>query len=882
MRKASFSQNPQQLPTVEDGDENSNSSGHSPQFGGGSQQQPRMKRSPYLSVMAGSTKESEDLVAMLSRPAPGGLKRTSGGGTRGMGEAGQPAANSPHAPMGGGKSTFFNLKRPSSIAPASPGGVGFADAHMLQQQQGGSHTVTPVSSAGGEITDGSQQDDGSGGLSANAPGPLDDNLDGSGRPRSGSNAGGPRPILQSSLRSALRMSSRSDVNAMAVSAASEMKKNTSVTFSNTTKKASQLGMIETGMGGVEGEQQGNERFYFNPQQMGGNTEQQQAAQEAEAAARQEANLRQFQQMTSQHFSPSAQQGSSNYSAAMMMKKSQSIAAPQFLLAHKNSAGGSSTTSQASNTANESFAEQGETSQQDGGAEAANTSFPIYFSKIPGEGGEQQGQGTGQPGQMQQHAVQGAVPPPAATTNVGGMGIATSTGEGSPPNHRRLRSKSMNTLKYYYENNSVQSNMDPAQRLLHAAGMSGIDVPPISRPSINGLNLTFRDMLDEGDGAEGDLNLRLRNQQWKDFRTFSNNFENENPMMAAAMDREGMFDKPSPIKETGSVTSTSTTATGTSGTASNVPLSGSKRTLTPSSLNSRNSANTSGSANKVTNNTIFINPGGGMGMGPPYSRTLHGSHRASVSVNDLAVLRRAAARMKMNNPADSFNSQDGSPQQQTIRRQSHRMGETLGGDMLSRLPSDISQSGSSSSISGAQTQHASNTASTANINNNSALSPLAQMMARNNAAKMNAANLNRMSSGSSSGNNNNSGNKNCGSFANQEQQELFFQKFNMALSGSGRMGSGVGNNPAMSPSPFGMGVSSSASGCGLNASGMGRRSRTVGAGLAYGRANMTIDMKSGYRLSRFNLGDLKKENSRLSEISSAGSSAGGRNEEWDLS
>ena len=38
--------------------------------GEGSSTKPRggMKRSPYLSVMAGSTKESEDLVALLSRP----------------------------------------------------------------------------------------------------------------------------------------------------------------------------------------------------------------------------------------------------------------------------------------------------------------------------------------------------------------------------------------------------------------------------------------------------------------------------------------------------------------------------------------------------------------------------------------------------------------------------------------------------------------------------------------------------------------------------------------------------------------------------------------------------------------------------------------------
>ena len=33
----------------------------------------------------------------------------------------------------------------------------------------------------------------------------------------------------------------------------------------------------------------------------------------------------------------------------------------------------------------------------------------------------------------------------------------------------------------------------------------------------GRNLTFRDMLDEGDGREGDWNLQRRNQRWKEFR-----------------------------------------------------------------------------------------------------------------------------------------------------------------------------------------------------------------------------------------------------------------------------------------------------------------------------------------------------------------------------
>ena len=804
------------LPTVEDGDENA-SMGSGPNLphttAPHSASQPRMKRSPYLSVMAGSTKESEDLVAKLSRPNPsgggddgggGGLKRT---GHVVHGEDTESAQMSQPSPMGGGgRSNFFDLKRPGGMQ-TTPTGEGFDQ---------GSHTVTPVSSAGGEINN------------TNFLNPEDvtaptDNLDGSGGGRARSNSAARPQSLQPSLRSALRMSSRSDVKAMAAAKASnkaDMTKNTSVVkFSTETKKASVLGIA------AEGEDHsGNARFYFSAQQVGGDgggggEQQQHGVQFAEQQAqqRQQANLRQFQQTSSQ-------MQATNYSAAAMMKKSQSIAAPQNMFAHKNSVVGStSSTSTPSNTANESFS-QGDKSQDGGGG--GNASFPIYFSKLPQ--GAQQGGGQ-QPGQ--QHGVQGA-PTQSA-------GIA-------PFNSQRMsmRSKSVNTLKYY----AHQNPNNPAQELLHAAGMSG-DVPPISRPSINGLNLTFKDMLDEGDGTDGDLNLRQRNQQWKDFRSFSNQFEDDNPLKAAMGDNDMSGGAVSPVKEDDGTGSTSTTATGSS-----IALSGSKRTLTPNSLNSGGDGGMDGGMSRPDNsNLLMANAGGGMMMrGMPQSRTLGGSHRAAVSVNDLAVLRRAAARMKMTDTSSS-------------RQASHKMGETLGGDMLTRL-----SSGGNSSYSSAG--GGANRSPAGNANDPSALSPLAQMMAKNNAAKMSNTGLNRMGSSSSNINSNNEG------FANAQQRDLFFQKFNMALSGSGRMGDGNDQ----SPSPFGM--TSSASSRGLN-TGMGRRVRTVGAGLAYGRANMTVDMKSGSRLSRFDLGALRKETSRLSEISSTGSSGGGgggRNEEWDLS
>jgi len=74
-------------------------------------------------------------------------------------------------------------------------------------------------------------------------------------------------------------------------------------------------------------------------------------------------------------------------------------------------------------------------------------------------------------------------------------------------------------------------MDPVQRLLYTVNMGGGIISPISYPSVNGLNLTFKEMLNKGDIAEGDLNLSLRlmNQQWKDCHCFRNKFKSENPL-----------------------------------------------------------------------------------------------------------------------------------------------------------------------------------------------------------------------------------------------------------------------------------------------------------------------------------------------------------------
>jgi hypothetical protein len=91
--------------------------------------------------------------------------------------------------------------------------------------------------------------------------------------------------------------------------------------------------------------------------------------------------------------------------------------------------------------------------------------------------------------------------------------SSNSSPGSSANLTSYHSTSINALQYYYQNNAVRgSGPDPLwDQLLLATGM-----PVAVRPSINGLNLTFPDMLDVRDGIKGDLNSRSRNQRWKEF------------------------------------------------------------------------------------------------------------------------------------------------------------------------------------------------------------------------------------------------------------------------------------------------------------------------------------------------------------------------------
>jgi len=694
--------------------------------------------------MAGSTKESEDLVALLSRPNPsggggggGGLKRSSigvsteseGGSSTQDGGSAQNNLENP-SPGGVGRSTFFELKRPSS-------------ENTMNTAAGMEDMDAPSSPSHGVSFGGNNNNNTSCPPTSSQP---------------------QRPLP--SLRSALRMGSRTDMKAMSSSVSTnQMRKNTSVTFANATKKPSQMGINEGLAANPPAAPQGNARFSFPDTDGGG--------QQQRVGFQQVAQMRQF--------APQLQ--SADYSAQSMMKKSQSIAAPQFMLAHQNS-------NMSGASANESFGSQGpdggaggnsSTAAGEEGAEA-NSSFPIYFADLPTTEGKQR----------QQQAQQQQQQPPNNKRR-------------SPFEQARLRSKSTNTMQYYAKN-TMQSDVakDPAQKLLHAAGTA--------RPSMNGLNLTFRDMLDEGDGAENDLNLRSRNQQWKHFRSFSNKFESDNPMMQAArmeMDQDNTVGATNPIKEGGSFGSMGTTDT------EGTHLSESKRTLTPSSYNSRNG--NPPSSGGASGNKAFSNGGG---MLPP--RSLAGSHRAVVSVNDLAVLRRAAARMKMNPASNMQNSA-------SSRQPSQRLpGEMLGGGMLSRIPS----SSNSTVSSGGDTE-----------GNDDALSPLAQMMAKMNGNR-------------AAGNGTNSGGS-----SSEQQKELFLQMLSKPRAGAG--------NP---------GLSSRASSNNMGMGGMGRRAQTVGAGLAFDRGNTTMG-NNGFRLSRFNLGGMSKETSQLSLISSGGESGGGRNEEW---
>eukprot|EP00804_Cyclotella_cryptica_P024957 CCRYP_015496-RA/>CCRYP_015496-RA protein AED:0.28 eAED:0.28 QI:0/-1/0/1/-1/1/1/0/652 len=273
---------------------------------------------------------------------------------------------------------------------------------------------------------------------------------------------------------------------------------------------------------------------------------------------------------------------------------------------------------------------------------------------------------------------------------------------------KIKAKSVNTLQYYYK--AGMRGGISAQNVL------GAEEKRIFSKSLR--NLTFREMLDEGDGKEGDLNLRLRNEQWKVFRSSScgthddddhddDDNEGDNALVFTPEHRSGS-------------------------------LLGSKRVLTPSS--STNSNDRMGDDTPEDNILHSSENNDGMehtkafptmtmhhhpqssGMAQPQSNNLVGSHRGCVSAYDLAVFRRAASRMKMSPqmPAATGGAHWIEPSQRLP-------GETLGAAMLSRL----SSSGGSSNVVGGAFQSPVSTPSDQGSTSGPAVihaSPLAQMMA----------------------------------------------------------------------------------------------------------------------------------------------------------
>jgi len=808
---------------------------------GSSTNKPRgMKRSPYLSVMAGSTKESEDLVALLSRPRSnssatqkkldeilpsgshgggiieGGKEGSTGAsvlmermnvddndermgrgeligvggviGNKGLSH-GVNLSNTQQQQQQPGSDVFFNLKRPSNKPPPSSnsgGGGGFE----LNRNRSTTPSVTPVSSGGTEFTNAEYDDQGSGsGSASKGSGSGDARMKPPPQPSSNNRGLGIGPQLKSALRIG---GSRTNLQETPSTTSNMGKSN--VSFSNTTKMASTKGLTSF-PDNVDGNKYGNATFNFGTNTVGGSVQ-----------AKQVAQMRQFQIGGGGLSSGQGGMGGAKYSAQNMMRKSQSIAAPQFILTHTQSIGSKSGTIDSrgnSSSANESFniasssgqsvatTTTGNSGGSGGSGEVVGQSFPIFLGKLSTPSDKQQ-----QKSQQQQPLTQ--------------------------PKHVRQRSQSTTTLKYYASHNQNTSciQKDPAQQLLQAAGMTGIATTRTST-----LNLTFREMLDEGDGTENDLNSRLRNQQWKDFSNFSNQFEKSNPMLRSVDEHSSIGS--SKDGSMGECSSASTSGAGgrrKSSMGSQMSLSGSKRSI--------GSGGSSGGASGGSN----PNSRGNQQWQRPYGLAGSHRHRQAVSVNDLAVLRRAASRMKMNNVTGGGGGGMGSMGGMGVQK---LPGETLGGSLLSRINSTADSSIGGSSHGG----------TAANTPPTTILSPMEQMMARKQSQQQTATQQQPQTS------------------------EMFMKQFNLAMS------SGPGQY-SVQPSPSTVYNTTSSSGAS-----MGRQVRSVGAGLAYGRVNMTTNAN---RLSRFNLGNMNRTNSRLSEISSAGSGTSHSgigtprgNEEWDL-
>lgn len=83
-----------------------------------------------------------------------------------------------------------------------------------------------------------------------------------------------------------------------------------------------------------------------------------------------------------------------------------------------------------------------------------------------------------------------------------MTLSDEPSDGHNANPNEPQDPSKPTLQYYYHPNMRCS----------AISLDINNLPPRSK--------TFQDMLDEGDGKEGDLNQRYRNERWKDFDCLS--------------------------------------------------------------------------------------------------------------------------------------------------------------------------------------------------------------------------------------------------------------------------------------------------------------------------------------------------------------------------
>ncbi|KAL3797266.1 hypothetical protein HJC23_004558 [Cyclotella cryptica] len=271
-------------------------------------------------------------------------------------------------------------------------------------------------------------------------------------------------------------------------------------------------------------------------------------------------------------------------------------------------------------------------------------FPIYFHTI-----------------KETHVV-----PPSPLMHDSASEQLSSSQQKSLREPTKNKAKSANTLQYYYKAGMGSGLL--AQNLLRSTGLAGEQKQVISKSS---RSLTFRDMLDEGDGKEGDLNLHLRNEQWKVFQVSG---------CGSGVDHIEECDDAlvfTPEHRSGSFLGFKRVLTRSSSKNSNDNR-GYSRNNTTASPENNTTENTNGIPPMPMTMQIHPKSTGTAQMHP----NLVASHRACVSANDLAVFRRAASRMKMSPQIPTPSGAHWIAPSQS----SHQLpGETLGAAMLSRLP-----------------------------------------------------------------------------------------------------------------------------------------------------------------------------------------------------